>query len=253
VPSGDASNLGGRVSNPPDSTARSSLDRAMRLMLIAGLTALLCGVSLWAWLLYQHNHPLAQSPETDPAPPTIPLSPFTLVDQDGATITHDHFLGKVTILQFMFTSCPLACPAMTNQMQALQKRLKGIPNLQFVSMSFDPAHDTSAVLKNYAADRFTVDESNWRFLTEVPPAGAPFKNTVRSLYANDLHQYIEDKPGDVITAAGSAGAQMPNINHGAMLFLVGPDATVIGIYNSLHPTEMNDLAHHALLATKQLK
>ena len=43
-------------------------------------------------------------------------------------------------------------------------RAAGIPNVEFVSITLDPAYDTPGVLKEYAADR-GIDTSNFSFLT----------------------------------------------------------------------------------------
>jgi len=58
------------------------------------------------------------------------------------------------------------CPAATMKMmgtQALAKKV-GVPNLELVSITMDPAYDTPAVLKEYAAAR-GIDTSNFTFLT----------------------------------------------------------------------------------------
>ena len=225
----------------------SRMDRFMRLTFIAGVVLLACGMAFWGWLLYQHNHaPANAATSTTPVGmPVLTIPEFKLVDLDGKPATRELLLGKVTVLQFMFTNCPLACPAMTMEMERLQKRLKGT-GVQFVSMSFDPIHDTPEAMRSFARERFGVDESNWKFLTEVPPG-----STARSIYEKDLQQYIEDKADDVIKAKG--GADMANINHSLNLFLIGPDGTVAGIYNSKHSDEMENLVRHALLLSKQVK
>jgi protein SCO1/2 len=72
------------------------------------------------------------------------------------------------MLNFIFTRCPIAnmCPAATMKMTALQKaaRAAGVTNLELISISFDPAHDTPGVLKEYAEVR-GIDTTNFTFLT----------------------------------------------------------------------------------------
>src|SRR3954469_18304333 len=48
---------------------------------------------------------------------------FTLLDQDGRTVSASRFRGKQVVLNFIFTRCPIAtmCPAATMRMMDLQK------------------------------------------------------------------------------------------------------------------------------------
>lgn len=94
--------------------------------------------------------------------------PFTLYDQDGAVVGFERFHGKRVVLNFIYTRCPVPtmCPAATARMALLQRlaRERGVRDLQLLSISFDPAYDTPAVLKAYAAAR-GIDLSNFSFLT----------------------------------------------------------------------------------------
>ncbi|HET7535786.1 MAG TPA: SCO family protein [Candidatus Didemnitutus sp.] len=93
---------------------------------------------------------------------------FTLLDQEGRTVSVSSFRGKQVMLNFIFTRCPVAtmCPAATMRMMALQKAAKeaGIKDVEFVSISLDPEYDTPGVLKEYAEVR-GIDTSNFTFLT----------------------------------------------------------------------------------------
>lgn len=93
---------------------------------------------------------------------------FTLLDQEGRTVTAGRFRGKKVMMNFIFTRCPVAtmCPASTMKMAALQKAAKeaGVTGVEFVSVSLDPDYDTPGVLKDYA-DARGLDLSNWSFLT----------------------------------------------------------------------------------------
>lgn len=93
---------------------------------------------------------------------------FTLLDQEGRTVTASRFRGKLVMMNFIFTRCPVAtmCPASTAKMSMLQRATQqaGVKNVEFVSISLDPEYDTPGVLKDYAEAR-SLDLSNWSFLT----------------------------------------------------------------------------------------
>jgi protein SCO1/2 len=93
---------------------------------------------------------------------------FTLLDQEGRTVSASRFRGKRVVLNFIFTRCPVAtmCPAATLRMTALQKaaREAGVQDFELVSISMDPEYDTPGVLREYAEVR-GLDTTNWSFLT----------------------------------------------------------------------------------------
>jgi protein SCO1/2 len=93
---------------------------------------------------------------------------FALYDQEGRVVRSGRFRGRQVMLNFIFSRCPVAtmCPASTLKMMAVQKlaRESGVANLELVSLTLDPAYDTPAVLKEYAAVR-GIDTANFSFLT----------------------------------------------------------------------------------------
>ncbi|HXA81706.1 MAG TPA: SCO family protein [Methylomirabilota bacterium] len=82
---------------------------------------------------------------------------FALVNQDGKFIHFGDYRGKVLLVTFIYTRCPLPdfCPRMNENFRAVQKLLQDVPGsterAEFLSISFDPEHDTPAVLKHYAS------------------------------------------------------------------------------------------------------
>jgi protein SCO1/2 len=93
---------------------------------------------------------------------------FVLFDQDGRVVNSARFRGRQVMLNFIYSRCPVAnmCPLSTTKMMATQKlaRESGITDVDFVSITLDPAHDTPGVLREYADDR-GIDTSNFSFLT----------------------------------------------------------------------------------------
>ena len=64
-------------------------------------------------------------------------------------MTEADLAERVWIASFIFTRCPLSCPRITTVMKGLQERLAGT-DVQLVSLSVDPEHDTPEVLADYA-------------------------------------------------------------------------------------------------------
>ncbi|MDB6127534.1 MAG: electron transport protein SCO1/SenC, partial [Verrucomicrobia bacterium] len=93
---------------------------------------------------------------------------FALYDQEGRVVQSGRFRGKQVMLNFIFSRCPVAnmCPAATMRMMSVQKLAHdaGVADLELVSITLDPAYDTPAVLKDYAATR-GIDTGNFSFLT----------------------------------------------------------------------------------------
>lgn len=92
---------------------------------------------------------------------------FNLLTQDSLEVAFPDFIkGSYVVIGYIFTNCPDICPLTTNNMRRIQERVKHeeIPNVRFVSLSFDPEVDRPNVLKRYASLR-KLDESNWTFLT----------------------------------------------------------------------------------------
>lgn len=110
---------------------------------------------------------LAGCREEEPLPELLPIGEFALLDQNGAAFGLDRLRGKVWVASFIFTSCPDICPVMTSQMANLHRRVTDA-DVHFVSVSVDPAQDTPARLREYAA-QFRADPARWSFLTTDRP------------------------------------------------------------------------------------
>jgi protein SCO1 len=92
---------------------------------------------------------------------------YKLVDQNNRKVFFPEFVkGKLVVMNYIFTNCPDICPLSTNNMRLIQERIKKekIESVEFVSVSFDPAHDSPEVLQKFAEIR-NLDLSNWTFLT----------------------------------------------------------------------------------------
>jgi len=82
---------------------------------------------------------------------------FKLLNQSNHTIDLKQFRGKVVVMTFIYTRCPLAdfCPRMSQNFAEIDKTLHSDPALynatHLISVSFDPTYDTPKVLRSYGS------------------------------------------------------------------------------------------------------
>ena len=72
---------------------------------------------------------------------------FSMINQEGESFSQNNLQGKITILDFMFTSCMGPCPLMTTNMSKLHKAFSNETEVQFVSITVDPEVDNQKKLK----------------------------------------------------------------------------------------------------------
>jgi protein SCO1/2 len=150
-----------------------------------------------------------------------------LIDQDNRRRAISEWRGSATVVTFIYTRCPLPnfCPLMDRHFATLQQAIASDPALtgkaKLVSISFDPDHDSPAVLSAHAK-RLRADPSVWTFLT-----------------------------GDRVTldrfaAKFGVGLIRPSdtteITHNLRTMLIGPDGRVVRIYSGSEwsPTKVLD-------------
>jgi len=98
-----------------------------------------------------------------------------VLDVDGRRRALARFTsGKITLLGFIYTSCadPHGCPLAYQVFHTVRHRVSEDPALRervrLVSLSFDPARDTPAVMRRYAGDA-PGNGVEWAFLTTERP------------------------------------------------------------------------------------
>ncbi|HUA37095.1 MAG TPA: SCO family protein [Candidatus Sulfopaludibacter sp.] len=137
--------------------------------------SLLFGAGYWLLLFAMNNrdnNPVSgadyveENPESNLIPPDHPrqLIDFQLTDRTEHTVTRSDLNGKILIVDFLFTSCSLTCPAVNRQMARIQQLTTNRPGVKLVSLTVDPRDDTPAVLEKYG-ERFGADTNRWLFLT----------------------------------------------------------------------------------------
>jgi len=92
------------------------------------------------------------------------VADFSLVNQNGETITQEDYKDKIYVADFFFTTCLTICPIMTKNMGEVQEAIKNDPNIMLLSHSVTPQIDTVAQLKRYALEKGVID-SKWNLVT----------------------------------------------------------------------------------------
>jgi cytochrome oxidase Cu insertion factor (SCO1/SenC/PrrC family) len=140
------------------------------LFVVAGGTLL--------WLGYKYTRPdfavRASVPEIDRGYQLKPLSAnepylteFTLTERSGKKVGTADLVGKVSVTNFFFTTCPAECKRQQAVFDTVQREY-GPQGVQFVSITCDPQIDTPSRFNWYVNDqRYDIARNGeaWWFLT----------------------------------------------------------------------------------------
>jgi len=92
------------------------------------------------------------------------IADFSLINQNGDTITQESYRDKIYVADFFFTTCPTICPIMTANLVEVQAALVNDPEVLLLSHSVTPEIDTVAQLKKYAIEK-GVNDAKWNLVT----------------------------------------------------------------------------------------
>ncbi len=92
------------------------------------------------------------------------IADFSLINQNGDTITQEDYKDKIYVADFFFTRCQSICPVMTSNMKDLQDAFLKDDQVMFLSHSVTPVMDSIPVLRAYA-DKKGVIDSKWNITT----------------------------------------------------------------------------------------
>jgi len=164
-----------------------------------------------------------------PVPGSYELPPFAeaadarLLDRHGRWVSlHDLFADQLVLLSFIYTRCSdvNGCPLATHVLGKLQQKLMTEADLRgqltMVSISFDPAFDTSEVMGRYA-DAFAADDTPWHFLTAPDEAS--------------LDPVLEAYDQWVVRDYDDAGNYLGSISHLLRVYLIDREQCVRNIYS----------------------
>ncbi len=148
---------------------------------------------------------------------------FTLINQNGDTLTQKSFDGKIYITDFFFTTCPGICPKMTDNMSILQKEFIDDQDILLLSHSVTPGIDSVSVLKEYASYR-DIQDDKWHLVTGK-------REEIYSLGRN--YYFVEEDLG--------VEKDTNDFLHTENFLLIDKNKHIRGIYNGLNKTSINQL------------
>jgi len=162
-----------------------------------------------------------------PSLPLLGVVPgFTLVERSGRPFSDADVRGHVWIADFIFTRCPDVCPLLTKRMAEVQAALAKAPTpVTLVSISVDPAHDTTAVLQEYAIRHGAGP--GWMFLTGE-------RDRVAHLLTDGFH-----------VAFGDDGPAAGPLTHSDRFVLVDGRLRIRGYYHGNDPDDVRRLIDDA--------
>jgi protein SCO1/2 len=132
---------------------------------------------------------------------------FTMTTQDGKTLRLSDLRGKVVVLTFIYTRCPLPdfCPAVDRKFSELAERIsargKRAEQVRLLSVSFDPEHDTPEVLRKHATTRGATPPL-WTFAVATHPELAKVARAVGLTYGPAGDEVVHNLSTSVIGPDG---------------------------------------------------
>jgi protein SCO1/2 len=202
------------------------MNTARKLLRVASWGLLLSSVLLLI-VTYFHSHREKASIAVPPPLEVFGQVPeFALTAHTGQTLTRVDLTGKVSVVNFFFTSCRSICPIMQDSMNEVQKAFAHNPMVQLVSFTVDPERDTVPVLAEYAKRRGAI-EGQWLFVT-----GA--KRDIYKLARQGFRLAADDKPEQL-------QGTVHDFIHSEKLVLVDRQGNIRGYYSSLDAQQVEQL------------
>ena len=163
---------------------------------------------------------------------------FRFENQDGTWITDADMKGKVSVVEYFFTSCKSICPIMNSQMQRIQRKFTQQNDVRIFSFTVDPDIDTVAQMKRYATAH-QAKVGQWHFLT----------GKKADLYNLARRSFFVLKPAEAQNL-GDAGSDFIHTNNFVLIYR---QMRIRGYYDGTNPKEVSLLQAHIaqLLAERQ--
>ncbi len=137
---------------------------------------------------------------------------FGLINQDGKRVHIAQYRGKILLLTFIYTRCPVPeyCTLMSNNFAEIDKELQKESNLyartHLLSISFDPEYDTPKVLRSYGAahtGNYSQETfAHWEFASGSPDEVKGIAQFFGLRYFQETGQIVHSLRTAIITPDG---------------------------------------------------
>lgn len=150
------------------------------------------------------------------------VSNFSLINQNGETITQSTYKNKIYVADFFFTRCGTICPIMTNNMAKIQNEFLNDNEIMLLSLSVTPEIDSVSVLRKYANSKGVID-SKWNVTTG-------HKNHIYELARKSYFAVVEKGDGG-----------MQDFIHTPNFILIDKKKQIRGIYDGTNDADIKQL------------
>ncbi len=150
------------------------------------------------------------------------IADFSLVNQNGDTVTQNDYRDKIYVADFFFTTCPTICPIMTENMATIQENILDDNEVLLLSHSVTPEIDSVAQLKKYALEKGVIDEK-WNLVT----------GDKKQIYELARKSYL------AVKTDGDGGPY--DMIHTENFILVDKEKRIRGTYDGTDPREIEKL------------
>ena len=147
------------------------------------------------------------------------VSDFSLINQNGDTITQAVYENKIYVVDFFFTRCQTICPVMTNNMAKIQKEFINDSDVMLLSLSVTPDIDSVSVLQKYAMDKGVI-ALKWNITTGE-------KKHIYNLARKSYFAVVEQGDGD-----------LQDFIHTSNFVLVDKEKQIRGLYDGTDAKEL---------------
>ncbi len=162
------------------------------------------------------------------------IADFSLINQNGDTITQNNYQDKIYVADFFFTTCPSICVAMAYNMRDLQNVFKDDDEVMFLSHSVKPEEDSVAQIKKYALSKGVID-GKWNVVT----------GSKKQIYDLARKSYL------AVEDANFAGDY--DMIHTENFMLIDKKRQIRGFYDGTDPKEMEKLLNDIKLLKRLYK
>jgi len=151
------------------------------------------------------------------------IANFSFTNQRNEKVSEKTIEDKIHVANFIFTTCGVVCPIMTNNMQLVSNAFEKDANVVILSYSVTPWIDDVARLQEYA-NLEQINNPNWHLLTGSK--SSIYQLARQSYFAEEDLGYTKDST---------------EFLHTEHVLLIDRNKRIRGIYNGTLKLEMKQL------------